>query len=94
MKPISIKSVAGASRILLTNTEEETYSQNIIGMLRWFDEILTLPNIDVLDATYSVTINSKDANYFNDTSVKNDTNMVLKNVPCRKDNLILTPKVI
>lgn len=82
------------ARVYLTKEEREKYKQNLKTVLPWFAKMLINVKIEGSNYVYSPT-DLTDTNFFNDEEEKADKTLdVLSNVPNKKGNLIIVPKVI
>jgi aspartyl/glutamyl-tRNA(Asn/Gln) amidotransferase C subunit len=87
--------IAKTARIFLTDEEVAKYQGNLEVVIPWFREMLETDIPNNIKPIYSLTTEEDGENYFEDEPKKTDTlNEVLFNVPEKKENLILVPKVI
>lgn len=82
------------ARLSIPENEKERYKQNLKNVLPWFNEMFFAIKVDGEKDIYS-PMSKEDINCFNDEAKKEDAiKDVLFNVPNKKDNLIIVPKVI
>ncbi len=94
-KKPKIEEISQITRISISKEEEAEYQQNLDNIIPWFAEMLTLDIKDGIEEVYSTTTQTEGQNGFNDEVNKLGTiDEVLFNVPNKKDNLIIVPKVI
>jgi aspartyl/glutamyl-tRNA(Asn/Gln) amidotransferase C subunit len=92
---IEARKVAKIARIFLTEEEIAKYQENLSIVISWFHEMLEVKISDNIKPIYSLTAQEEGENYFEDEQLKMESlNDVLFNVPEKKENLILVPKVI
>ena len=82
------------ARLFLNKEELEKHKQNLKTVLPWFDKMLVDVKIEESHYIYSPA-DLTDINLFHDEAQKVDKTLeVLSNVPNKKGNLIIVPKVI
>jgi aspartyl/glutamyl-tRNA(Asn/Gln) amidotransferase C subunit len=95
MREVEISKVARVARIFLTESEALKYQSNLDTIIPWFRDMLSIEIPPNTIPVYSITANTEGENFFEDEPKKLDTmEEVLFNVPNKKENLILVPKVI
>ena len=95
LKTPNIKEISHITRIALSKEEAVEYQENLNNIIPWFAEMLTLDIKDGVEEVYSTTTQAEGHNYFNDEVNKLGTiDEVLFNIPNKKDDLIIVPKVI
>ena len=91
----NIKKVAKIARISITEDEAKKYQSNLDSIIPWFHDMLSTEVPDFINPVYSLIVNAEGSNYFNDEIKREDApEEVLFNVPSKKQNLIVVPKVI
>jgi aspartyl/glutamyl-tRNA(Asn/Gln) amidotransferase C subunit len=92
---IEIAKVAKIARLALTEQEKEFYQNNLNEVIPWFREMLDIEIPENTTPLYSLTSEEEGENSFNDEGGAVELQEeVLFNVPERRENLILVPKVI
>ncbi len=95
MTLINIKKVAKMARISITEDEAIKYQNNLNSIIPWFHDMLSTEVPEFIKPVYSLTVNTEGDSYFNDEIMQEHTkDEVLFNVPSKKQNLIIVPKVI
>jgi len=90
----NFEKICEIARLFLTEEENKKYKQNLKTVLPWFSKMLMEVKIEESNYVYS-TSDLTDINLFHDEVRKVDkTSEVLSNVPNKKGNLIIVPKVI
>lgn len=90
----NFKKICEIARLFLTEDEAKKYKQNLKTVLPWFSKMLIEVKIEESNYVYSPS-DLTDTNLFYDEAQKKDkTSEVLSNVPNKKGNLIIVPKVI
>ena len=92
---VEARKVAKIARIFLTEDEVAKYQGNLSVVIPWFREMLEVKISEDVKPIYSLITEEDGDNYFEDEPLKTESlNDVLFNVPEKKENLILVPKVI
>lgn len=90
----NFKKICEIARLFLTEEESLKYKENLKTVLPWFSKMLVEVKVEESNYVYSPS-DIADINLFYDESGKAEkTSDVLSNVPNKKGNLIIVPKVI
>lgn len=93
MEPVDIYKVAKVARLKITSDEAEKYQKKLDSMIPWFNNMLLTEVPDFIKPVYSMTSQNTDFNSFEGKAIKENTD-ALYNVPEKKENIIIVPKVI
>ncbi len=92
-----VLAVAKLSRLELTEPQIEKFGTQLSNVLELFDELKSVDTENTLE-TSQVTglknITREDAVFYDDDLRPSSTDELLKNVPVRRENNIIVPKII